>query len=123
MPGRSGLPHDAIPSALYADRGLSIVGVNSREEDNLVRAYRKQYAVPYPIAMDRGGGFTRALETGIHRDAHELFPTTLFVTPAGFLYCVISGGMYREELHYRIEKFLAEAPPSSAVSPAPSPAT
>ncbi len=109
--------------AKYAARGLAIVGINNKEPDDTVRAFRKRYAIPYPIAMDRRGGFTRALEAGIDPSGSTplLLPTTLFITPQGYLYCYLQGALGADELTYRIEKFLADAPPSPLPSPSAMP--
>ncbi len=70
--------------------------------------------------MDRRGGFTRALQVGTQNISVE-FPVTLFITPAGFLYCYVRGNMMSDELDYRIQKFLADEPPMVNPSLAPSP--
>ncbi len=105
----------------YAPQGLAVIGINDREEDNVVRAYRKKYAITYPIAMDRRGGFTVALQIGRHEDIRTVFPVSLFITPQGYLYCYLTGSIGRAELDYRIKKFLADAPPTMIPSPSPSP--
>lgn len=106
----------------YAAQGLAVIGINDREPDDTVRSYRKKYEITYPIAMDRGGGFSRALEVGTDRAAKGYLPSTLFITPQGYLYCFLSGPMGRDELDYRVKKFLADAPPTTIPSPSPSPA-
>ena len=108
-------------AAQYAPLGLAVIGINDREEDNTVRAYRKKYAITYPIAMDRRGGFTRALQAGRRDDIHTVFPVSIFITPQGYLYCYLTGSMSRSELDYRIKKFLADAPPTLSPSPSPTP--
>lgn len=118
-------PHLVEASVRYASRGLAIVGINDREADDTVRAFRKKYSIPYPIAMDRTGGFTRTMQIGRAEvaDRSVEFPVSLFITPQGYLYCYLSGMMYPDELAYRIEKFLRDAPPvlaSASPSPAPS---
>jgi peroxiredoxin len=105
----------------YSAQGLAIVGINDQDPDDHVRAYRKKYGITYPIAMDRHGGFTRALEVGSQRDANAYLPSTLFITPQGFLYCFLMGPVSHDELDYRVKKFLVEAPPTLMPSPSPSP--
>jgi thiol-disulfide isomerase/thioredoxin len=104
----------------YAASGLAVIGVNSAEQDDDVRRYRKKYGITYPIAMDRRGGMVRALEVGTS-DKHEMFPVSLFIDPDGYLYCMQIGGMGADELTYRIERFLAAAPPSTIRTETPSP--
>lgn len=106
-------------AAEYAPQGLVTVGINDREPDDVVRHYRKKYGITYPIAMDRGGAFSQALQAGSHRDIERTIPTWLFVTPSGYLYCYASEEFARDELDYRIKKFLAFSPPT--VTPASSP--
>lgn len=108
-------------AARYASQGLVTVAINDREPDDVVRHYRKKYAITYPIAMDRTGGFTVALQAGTRRGMQLEYPTWLFVTPQGYLYCYFQDSLDRAELEYRIKKFLANAPPTLTPSPSPSP--
>jgi thiol-disulfide isomerase/thioredoxin len=105
----------------YFDRGLRVIGINFRESDNTVRAYRKRFSIPYPIAMDGEGGFVSALERGM-RDGTLEFPVSLFITPDGYLYCYHVGSMSDSEMSYRVSAFLKDAPPSAA-APATQPHT
>ncbi|MGC2243535.1 MAG: TlpA disulfide reductase family protein [Candidatus Aquilonibacter sp.] len=107
----------------YSAQGLAVIGINDRDPDDHVRAYRKKYGITYPIAMDRQGGFTRALELGhgAQRDASAYLPSKLFITPQGYLYCYLVGTVSRDELDYRVKKFLVEAPPTLTPSPSPTP--
>jgi peroxiredoxin len=117
-------PHLVEAAIKYAPRGLAVIGINDQEEDNTVRAFRKKYQIPFPIAMDRGGGFTRALQVGMRVNADQQsveFPVSLFITPQGYLYCYLAGMMFPDELTYRIEKFLTDAPPTVTPSLSPSP--
>lgn len=93
----------------YYAQGLRVIGLDHKEADNTVRAYRKRFSIPYPIAMDRDGGFVWALERA-KRGQGIAFPVTLFITPDGYLYCFKIGSMAKPQLVYRIEKFLREAP-------------
>lgn len=95
----------------YASRGVSIVGLNAHEPDDDVRAYRKKYGITYPIAMDRRGGFTLALEDGYNGDANVVFPVTFFINPYGYLSCMVQGSMTADEIDYRIARKLADVAP------------
>lgn len=108
-------------AAQYAPQGLVTVGINDREPDDVVRHYRKKFNIGFPIAMDRTGVFTQALQAGSHRDIEKWIPTSLFITPQGYLYCYISESFSRDELDYRIKKFLADAPPTVTPGPSPTP--
>lgn len=103
----------------YYARGLRIVGLNYREPDDTVRAYRKRYGIPYPIAMDKRGYFVDNMELG-NADSDLRFPASLFFTPDGYLNCYKIGSMSADELTYRIQTFLKDAPPTAA-SPTPIP--
>jgi len=118
------MPHVVEAAADYADRGLAVIGVDTREEDNAVRAFRKRYGITFPIAMDATGGLVNALEYG--KTSSDLtFPVTLFIAPNGYLYCDLVGSVGRAELRYRIDRFLAASSSlmSPPVSPSPTPHT
>lgn len=101
------MPYVVEAAADYASRGLAVIGVNSREEDNTVRAFRKRYDITFPIAMDANGTFVQVLEVGLKSLSDIIYPVSLFVSPKGYLYCDLVGGVGRAELRYRIERFLA----------------
>jgi thiol-disulfide isomerase/thioredoxin len=105
----------------YGPMGLSIIGINDREADDTVRAYRKKYGITFPIAMDRRGGFTIALQDGnTTEDLHTVFPVSIFINPYGYLYCYRVGSMSGDELDHRIATFLKESPPAPLSTAAPS---
>lgn len=114
------MPSLVAAAQTYASRGLQVVSIDSREPDDTVRAFRKKYDITTPIAMDQNGGFTRALEVGAQSGAHVEYPVTLFIDPAGYLYCVRDGGMDDAQLTYRIERFLS-ASASEIATPSPQP--
>ncbi|HEX4014486.1 MAG TPA: TlpA disulfide reductase family protein [Candidatus Cybelea sp.] len=101
----------------FASRGLSVVGIDAREEDDTVRAFRKRYDITFPIAMDRNGTFVKVLEVGAN-GRNVVYPVSLFVDPNGFLTCDVIGAMGRRQLRYRIERSLATSAPAIA-TPAP----
>lgn len=103
------MPHIVELANEYASQGLAVVGIDFQESDNTVRAYRKKYAIPFPIAMDEDGGFTNALES---RNQTKLeFPASLYITADGYLYCYTEGTSRNPgpELTYRIQKFIKDA--------------
>jgi thiol-disulfide isomerase/thioredoxin len=65
----------------------AVIGINMWEEDNLVREYRKKYAIPYPIAMQRNKG----LLPDAFRQQRLAFPTTIVFRPNGRLSCAWDG--------------------------------
>lgn len=119
-PCNAEMPYVVEAAHDFESRGFVVIGVNDREPDDKVRAFRKQYEIAFPIAMDPNGGITHALEAGNGRAA-MLLPYTFFVAPNGYLYCMRRGSMGRGELRYRIRHFL-DAIAASAASPSPSPA-
>lgn len=116
------MPALVAASSAYYDRGLRIIGINYAESDNTVRAFRKKYTIPFPIAMDENGGFTFNLEHG-EKQIRTAFPVLLFISPSGYLYCYKEGSSQRPggEISYRIEKFLKDVPPTALTTPAPLP--
>ncbi len=103
------MPYVVGAAADYAARGLAVIGINSSEKDDTVRAFRRRYGITFPIAMDADGSFVQVLEAGAKSQSDINFPVTLFVTPKGYLYCDLVGGVGRSELRYRIERFLAQS--------------
>jgi len=73
-----------------------VIGVDVGEEDNTVRAYRKQFGIAYPIAMDRYDKKVRS----IYRQGRMTFPTTIVFRPDGMLSCAWAGEASREWFEY-----------------------
>ncbi len=69
----------------------AVIGIDVHEEDNDVRAYRKKFEIPYPIAMHRG----RSTVPAIFKNDSLIYPTTLVFRPDGTLSCAWSGGRSR----------------------------
>ncbi|HZV77292.1 MAG TPA: TlpA disulfide reductase family protein [Candidatus Babeliales bacterium] len=112
------MPYVVEAAADYAPHGLAVIGIDSREQDNTVRAFRKRYGIAFPIAMDADGTFVQVLEVGMKHGTVN-FPVTLFIDPDGYLYCDLVGGVSRGQLRYRIERFLTAS--AGALKPAASP--
>jgi thiol-disulfide isomerase/thioredoxin len=120
-PCNTEMPYIVDAASTYAGRGLAVIGVDAGEADRAVSAFRSKYDITFPIAMDRSGGLTQALEVG-STNADSVFPVSLFIDPGGYLYCMQRGAMQKDELAYRVEHFLHASFPAS-VRPAPSPRT
>lgn len=112
------MPHVVEAAQDYASRGLAVIGIDAREEDDTVRAFRKRYGITFPIAMDANGTFVNVLELG-RNESTITYPVTLFIDPKGYLYCDLVGSTGRAELRYRIERFLSAS--ANEVSPKASP--
>lgn len=109
----------------YYERGLRVIGLNYRESDDKVRAYRNKYGIRFPIMMDGHGVFSRALEQG-SADSELAFPAHLMFNPWGYLYCYKLGSMGEDELTYKLEglvKTLPSPPPPGPIGTAPPMAT
>ncbi len=91
----------------YADQGLAVIGVNFRESDNTVRAFRKKYAIPYPIAMDEHGAFTHVLEG--NDDGKLYFPTSLFIDRKGRMSCYRVDSTGSRGFSYEVEQLLSDS--------------
>jgi thiol-disulfide isomerase/thioredoxin len=74
----------------------AVIGVDVKEEDNYVRKYRKQFDIPYPIAMDRYNKKVRS----IYNDGRMVFPTTIVFRPDGTLSCAWAGDRKRAWFEY-----------------------
>ncbi len=83
-----------------------VIGVDVGEEDNDVRAYRKKYGIPYPIAMDR---YDRKVRS-IYRQGRMVFPTTIVFRADGTLSCAWAGDQERE--WFEAEREYALQPPT-----------
>ena len=85
-PCRSEQP--AVVAFAKAHAGDTVVfGIDVDEEDNDVRKYRRQFEIPYPIAMDRYDKIVR----GVYREGKIVFPTTIVFKPDGTLSCAWAG--------------------------------
>ena len=68
-------------AAAHAD-DTAVIGIDIDEEDDTVRAYRKKFAIPYPIAMHRQHGTVPAIF-----NQRIAVPTTIVFRPDGTLSC------------------------------------
>jgi thiol-disulfide isomerase/thioredoxin len=93
----------------YYDRGLRVIGLDYRESDDTVRAYRKKYGMQFPIMMDSRGSFSRALQQG-SADSELAFPAHLMFTPWGYLYCYRLGSMGERELVHKLDALMTTLP-------------
>jgi thiol-disulfide isomerase/thioredoxin len=108
----------------YYGRGLRVIGMDYRESDNDVRAYRKKYSLTYPIAMDESGAFMSVLQAG-YTGRGVRFPAHLLITPDGHLNCYRMGSVGLGEIRQRLDPLVSmvKAPslpgPIATSTPAP----
>ncbi len=102
------MPHIVAIANAYAPKGLAVVGVNFRESDDAVRAYRKRFGITFPVAMDQDGGFTEHLESGTE---NITLPASLYIDSHGYLDCYTQGTTTDPgpEVNYRVEQFIKDA--------------
>lgn len=117
-PCTSEIPNVVAAANEYYGRGLRVIGVNFRESDETVRAYRKKFDIPFPIAMSGDdGAIVEALEVGA--ESQIILPVSLFIAPNGYLYCYTKGSMSKEEIAYRVGHFLDDV----TATPGPTPSS
>jgi thiol-disulfide isomerase/thioredoxin len=80
-PCRSEQPEFTAFAQLHAD-DTTVVGIDAGDEDDAVRAYRKLFHIPYPIAMDRSNSVVPRLYSG-----QISYPATIVVRPNGTISC------------------------------------
>lgn len=121
-PCNAEMPHIVEAASDFASRGFEVIGIDDREPDDTVRAFRKKFDIAFPIAMDPNGFLVHTLEEGNQR-VDGMLPYTFFIAPNGYLYCMRRGRMGRDELRHRVTHFLdAIAAAASSPSPSPTPA-
>jgi thiol-disulfide isomerase/thioredoxin len=109
-PCRAEMPALIAFNAAHAD-DTEIVGIDVGENDDTVRAFRKQFGVPYTIAMDPGQRYFG------HIAKTEEYPVTLVIRPDGTLFAAWAGSRPRYWFETARRKAIATSAP--AASPAP----
>jgi thiol-disulfide isomerase/thioredoxin len=79
----------------------AVIGVDVDEPDDVVRRYRKEFAIPYPIAMHR----SRVTVPSIFKDDSVFYPITLVFHPDGTLSCAWGGD--RPRAWFEVEREVA----------------
>lgn len=103
-PCRAEMPAFQRLYARYADRGLTVIGVNATLGDDLaaVFAFRQQYHLTFPILLDETGQVNRRYRV-------TALPTTFFIDSRGIIRDVVVGGPLSEAA---IEARLSEILPA-----------
>ncbi len=86
----------------YADQ-IQFIGVNVREEQNLVQTYLNQNAIPYPVLLDTGGQVA---------DSYNVsgFPTTYLLDANGVIVNHQIGQLKPEQIDEFLSVLLAPTP-------------
>ncbi len=84
---------DVVAFAAAHAEDTAVIGIDVREEDDTVRAYRKKFAITYPLAMDRHEEGTRAIYA--RGDGGIAYPLTVVIRPDGYLSCAWVGSRDR----------------------------
>lgn len=99
----------------YYDSGLRVVGIFSDDPDDRVREYRKKYGIAYPLVRDQSYALSRILEG--RTKAGPEYPSHLFLTAWGTLYCYVASEIDARTADYKIGKLLTTV--SSPLPPSP----
>ncbi|NDJ75451.1 MAG: TlpA family protein disulfide reductase [Chloroflexi bacterium] len=85
-PCRAEMPDLEAVWQRYADDGMVVLAVNQNESASDVAAFRTEYDLTFPVALDRAGDVGRLYET-------STFPTTYFIDRDGVIREVVHGAM------------------------------
>lgn len=105
-PCRAEMPALQNTYAANAERGLTVLGLNSTYQDNPADAanFAHEFGLTFPIALDVDGAVSR-------RYLLRALPTTFFIDRAGRIRSVIVGGpMSEATLQSTVEELLLESP-------------
>lgn len=84
----------------YRDRGLVVLGVNQQESESTARALAEQFAVSYPILLDRSGGVSDGyrVSTGL--------PISFFIDRDGIIQRIFIGRVEWSDLESLAREYL-----------------
>lgn len=106
-PCREEAPVLADVSRRYADRGVSFVGVNVRDNPAAARAFERRYGITYPSIEDSAGRALLALNQYIPANA---VPVTLVLDRQGRVAARVLGALEKSTLTALLDSVLAEPP-------------
>lgn len=104
-PCRAEAPDLAAVSTDYADQGLQVLGINSRDAAGTAQAFQRQLAVPYPSLDDTSGSAIAALQGVVPVNA---VPTTVLLDRQGRVAARVLGLVEPSTLRALVEDLLAE---------------
>lgn len=84
----------------HAGRGLVVLGVNQQEGEGTVRSFAEEFAVTYPMLLDRSGGVSDGyrVSTGL--------PISFFVDPDGVIRRIFIGRVEPQHLDALAAEYL-----------------
>lgn len=91
------MPNVVRLAAERFDDGVRVIAVDVGERDDSVRAFRRQFGITFPIAMDRSGGLFDTLKL-------SFYPSSIFIKPDGHLSCIRRGALSRREMEEELEE-------------------
>jgi len=110
-PCRAEAPDLAQVATDYADDGLRVLGINSRDAAGTAQAFQRRLDVPYPSLDDTGGAAIAALQGVVPVNA---VPTTVLLDREGRVAARVLGLVEASTLRALVDDLLAEAPGSAA---------
>lgn len=111
-PCRAEAPDLAGVATDYADQGLHVLGINSRDAAGTAQAFQRQLEVPYPSLDDTSGSAVAALQGVVPVSA---VPTTVLLDREGRVAARVLGLVEGSTLRALVEDLLAEgAAPADA---------
>ena len=104
-PCRAEAPDLAAVATDYADQGLRVLGINSRDAAGTAQAFQRQLEVPYPSLDDTGGEAIAALQGVVPVNA---VPTTILLDREGKVAARVLGLVRPSTLRALVDELLAE---------------
>nr|WP_052302727.1 TlpA disulfide reductase family protein [Cellulomonas flavigena] len=104
-PCRAEAPDLAAVATDYADEGLRVLGINSRDAAGAAQAFQRQLEVPYPSLDDTSGAAIAALQGVVPVNA---VPTTVLLDREGRVAARVLGLVEASTLRALVEDLLAE---------------
>ncbi len=86
----------------YADQGIRFVGIDVKENQEVVETYLTQHGIAYPIALDHDGQVASSYEV-------RGFPTTYFLDAEGKIIAQQVGALSAEKLENFIQRLLTDS--------------
>jgi len=103
-PCRAEAPDLVEIATAYADRGVHVVGINTRDDAGAAEAFERTFATPYPSIDDRSGAAVAALQGVV---AVQAVPTTVVLDAEGRVAARVLGRVEASTLRVLLDDALA----------------